>query len=110
MKHPHWATHLSSLAALEILAALGLYAQSRSLGQWKSNSWALTWQGRARALLVEDTTLVLAESTVGVELAGEAEKAITAKPEALEPRAYNEAGCRREVETTPQEGERGPEA
>src|SRR5260221_12864144 len=46
----------------------------------------------------------------GVELAGEAEKAITAKPEALEPGAYNEAGHRHEVETPPQEGEREPEA
>jgi hypothetical protein len=57
---------------------------------------------------VEDTTPVLAESTAGVELAGEAKKAIAAKPEALVPGAYNEAGCRREVET-PQERERGPE-
>jgi hypothetical protein len=34
---------------------------------------------------VEDTTPVLAESTAGIQLAGEAEKAITAKPEALVP-------------------------
>ena len=58
---------------------------------------------------MEDTTLVLAESTVGVELAGEAEKAITAKPEALEPGVYNEAGRRREGETPRQEAERRPE-
>src|SRR5260221_13226583 len=98
MKHPHWATHLASWGALEILNALGLQAQLRSLRQWKSNSWALMWQGRARALSVEDsdTTPVLAKSTAGVELAGEAEKAITEKPEALEPRAYNEAGHRHE--------------
>src|SRR5260221_3561922 len=69
MKHPHWATHLSSLEALDILTALGLHqlhAQSRSLRQWKLNSWALTsmtWQGRARALSVEGITPVLAEST-----------------------------------------------
>ena len=37
---------------------------------------------------MEDTTPVLANSTAGVELAGEAEKAIAAKPEALEPGAY----------------------
>ena len=54
---------------------------------------------------MEDTTPILAKSTTGIELAGEAEKAITAKP-----RAYNEAGRRHEVEMTPQEGERGPEA
>src|SRR5260221_6451796 len=67
MKHPHWATHLSSLEALDILTALGLHAQSRSLRQWKLNSWALTsmtWQGRAQALSAEGITPVLAKSTV----------------------------------------------
>jgi hypothetical protein len=34
---------------------------------------------------VEESTPVLAESTAGVQLTGEAEKAITAKPEALVP-------------------------
>jgi hypothetical protein len=66
---------------------------------------------RTRAKLsVVDTTPVLAESTASIELAAEAEKAIAAKPEALEPGAYNEAGRGLEVETPPQEGERGPEA
>jgi hypothetical protein len=37
---------------------------------------------------VVDTTPALAEGTASIELAGKAEKAITAKPEALEPRAY----------------------
>ena len=58
---------------------------------------------------MEDTTPVLAESTAGVELAGKAGKAITAKPKALEPGVYNEAGRRREGETPWQEAERGPE-
>ena len=57
-----------------------------------------------------DTVPVLAERTASIELAGEAEKAITAKPEALEPGVYNEVGREREVETPPQEDERGPEA
>jgi hypothetical protein len=69
----------------------------------------LMWQERARERSVVDTTPVLAESTASIELAGEAEKAIAAKTEALEPGAYNEAGGRREVEMLPQEGERGPE-
>jgi hypothetical protein len=56
------------------------------------------WQERVRERSVVDTTPVLAESTASIELAGEAEKAIAAKPEALEPGAYNEAGGRREVE------------
>ena len=52
---------------------------------------------------MEDTTPVLADSTAGVELAGEAEKAITAKPEALVPGTYNEGGRRGKVETPPYE-------
>jgi hypothetical protein len=68
---------------------------------------ALTWQGRARALSVVDTTPVQAESTASIELASEAEKAIAAKPEALELGMYNEAGRGREVETPPEEGARG---
>ena len=69
----------------------------------------LMWQERARERSVVDTTPVLAESTASIELAGEAEKAIAAKTEALEPGAYNEAGGRREVDMPQQEGERGPE-
>jgi len=38
----------------------------------------------------------MAEGTVSVEPAGGAEKATTAKLEASEPRAYGEAGSRRE--------------
>ena len=56
---------------------------------------------------MEDTTPVLADSTAGVELAGEAEKAITAKPEALVPGAHNEGGRGSEVEMPPYEGARG---
>ena len=55
-----------------------------------------------------DTTPVLAESTASIKLTGEAKKAITAKTEALEPGAYNEAGGRRDVDMPQQEGERGP--
>ena len=69
----------------------------------------LMWQERVRERSVVDTTPVLAESTASIELAGEAEKAIAAKTEALEPGAYNEAGGRREVDMPQQEGERGPE-
>ena len=57
-----------------------------------------------------DPTPVLAESAANIELAGKAEKAIAAKPETLEPGVYNEAGRGLEVETPPQEGERGTEA
>ena len=64
----------------------------------------LMWQERVRERSVVDTTPVLAESTASIELAGEAEKAIAAKPEALEPRAYNEAGGRHEVEMRVSEG------
>jgi len=115
MKHPHWATHLSSLEALDILTALGLHAQSRSLRQWKLNVEQL-------GIDINDMARTSASAISGrhytctsrehrrVELAGEAEKAITAKPDALEPGAYNEAGHRHEVETPPQEGEREPEA
>jgi len=57
----------------------------------------------------------MAEGTACVESASGAEKAITAKSEALEPRAYGKAGRRERppqggawhgVETSPQEGER----
>jgi len=51
-----------------------------------------------------DTAPALAEGTAGVELAGKAERAITAKPEALEPWVYGGAG--RQGETPPQEHER----
>ena len=57
-----------------------------------------------------DTGPVLAERTASIELAGEADKAITAKPEALEPGVYNEVGREREVETSPQEDKQGPKA
>ena len=57
-----------------------------------------------RALPVVDTVPALAEGTAGVELAGKAERAITANPKALEPWAYDEAG--RQAETPPQEHER----
>ena len=61
-------------------------------------------------LPVVDTTPVPTKTTPSIGLAGEAEKSITAKPEALERGAYNEAGRGREVETPPQEGERRPKA
>lgn len=47
-------------------------------------------------------TPALAEGTGGIELAGRAEKATDAKPEALEPGTYSKAGRRRE---TPLQGE-----
>ena len=58
--------------------------------------------------------LAMAEGAACVKSAGEAEKAITAKSEALEPRAYDKAGRRERppqggawhgVKTSPQEGE-----
>jgi len=47
------------------------------------------------------------ESTISVKPAGEAEKAIAAKPEASVPWAQDKAG--REVETPAREGEGGPD-
>ena len=55
-------------------------------------------------LPVVGTAPVLAKSTGSVELTGGAEKATAARPEALEPRAYGEAG--RDVERLPREGKR----
>ena len=99
------------MEALEILTALGFHAQStvaitEAMQVEQLGVDALTWprQGRARALSVVDTTPVQAESTASIELASEAEKAIAAKPEALELGVYNEAGRGREVETPPEEG------
>jgi len=57
---------------------------------------------------IADAAPALAESTSGIELAGEAERAVTAQHEALEPWAYGEAG--RGQETPAQEGKRRPEA
>jgi len=59
---------------------------------------------RRRVLLVVDTAPAPAEGTAGVELAGKAERAMTAKLEALEPWVYGEA--KRQAETSPQEHER----
>ena len=44
--------------------------------------------GRGGMQPVADATPALAESTSGIELAGEAERAVTAEHEALEPCAY----------------------
>ena len=48
------------------------------------------------------------KSTISIEPAGKAEKAVAAKPEASVPWAQDKAG--REVETPPREGEGGPDA
>jgi hypothetical protein len=67
---------------------------------------------RGGALPVAGTAPALAKGTAGVKPAGEAERAITAKSEALAPRTQGMA--RREVERPPREGkrmrERNPEA
>ena len=47
---------------------------------------------RGGALLVVSAAFVITGSTACVESAGEAEKAIAAKSEALEPAMYGEAG------------------
>ena len=49
---------------------------------------------RGGALLLVGATPALAEGTAGVEPAGEAEKAVAAKPEALVPRAQDKAGVK----------------
>jgi len=68
---------------------------------------------RGEALRVLSAALAMAEGTACVESAGEAEKAIAAKSEALEPRAYGKArrrerppqsGAWHGVETSPREG------
>jgi len=48
------------------------------------------------------------KSTISVEPAGKAEKAITTKPEASVPWAQDKAGCK--VEMPPREGKGGPDA
>jgi len=69
---------------------------------------------RGGALRILSAALAMAEGTACVESAGEAEKAIAAKSEALEPGAYDKAGrrerppqgrARHGVETSPREGE-----
>ncbi len=55
---------------------------------------------RGGAQLVAGTAPALAEGTAGIELVGGAERAITVKPEALEPGAYGKTG--RGHETPPQ--------
>jgi len=55
---------------------------------------------RGEAQLVVGAAPALAEDTAGVELVGGAERAATAKPEALGPGVYGEAG--RAHETPPQ--------
>jgi hypothetical protein len=59
------------------------------------------------ALLVMGAAPALAKDTAGIELAGKAEKAATAKSEALISIAQNKAmhGC--EVKMLPQEGKQG---
>jgi hypothetical protein len=69
-----------------------------------------------RAPLPVGTSPALVKGTASVELTGRAKEATAAKPEALEPRAYGEAGRKREmsprgdaghqVDTPPQYGER----
>jgi len=70
--------------------------------------------GRRHAPSRGSAALAMAEGTACVESAGEAEKAIAAKSEALEPGAYDKAGrrerppqgwARHGVETSPREGE-----
>jgi len=61
---------------------------------------------RGGVQLVVGAAPALAEGTGGVELVGGAERATTAKPEALGPGAYGEAGCGHE---TPLQGEAGHE-
>jgi len=70
---------------------------------------------RGGALRILSAALAMTEGTACVESAGEAEKAIAAKFEALEPGAHDKAGrrerppqggARHGVETSPREGER----
>jgi len=56
---------------------------------------------QGEVLQILSTALAMAEGTACVESAGEAEKAIAAKSEALEPRAYGKA---RRRERPPQSG------
>ena len=70
---------------------------------------------RGGAPLLVGVAPALAEETAGVGPAGEAEKAVAAKPEALVPWAQYKAGRRCEVdgpppEALPQKSERNPEA
>ena len=53
--------------------------------------------GRGGMQPVADAAPALAESTSGIELAGEAERAVTVEHEALEPWAYGEAGSGQET-------------
>ena len=61
---------------------------------------------RGGALPVVGTAPALAKDTAGAEPASEAEKAITARPEALISKAQDKAVRGHEVETPPQEGKR----
>ena len=68
--------------------------------------------------------LTIAKGTASIELVGGAERATTAKPKALEPGAYGEAGCghkmrhvkmplrkgKRELDALSREGEHGVDA
>ena len=102
-EHQRRTTHMSSLAAWKTSDRLWLICpiaktDARSVGPSGGDA-----HEPGRELPVVDTAPALAGGTAGVELAGKAERAITANPEALEPWAYDEAG--RQAETPPQEHE-----
>lgn len=78
------------MAPTEILTALGLYAWSR-IRTWVK--LGVDTHERAGVLPVVGAAQVLAKSTAGIDPAGDAEKAATAKSEALAPCTQGETGC-----------------
>ena len=80
-------------AFLEDINLFGLAGVAENADAREVEPSSVETHDRGGVLPVVDTEPALADGTAGVELAGGAERATTAKPKALEPWAYSEAGC-----------------
>ena len=96
------------LEGLEDPAPFGLAGVAENADTEEIEPSGVNAHKRGGALPVAGIASALAEGTADVEPAGEAKKAVAAKPEALVPWAQDKAG--REVETPPRDGEGEPDA